>query len=122
MDVLTLTHGELPPSINAVHEVKWLFAGGKRIASIGYTKEAQRWQQPTQEPQWRVSERVQDFSDQQQGASGTPVPGKKAHVFQNQAANNNPGIDAQQPQGPASDHDWLKNDPANWARAAADRS
>lgn len=45
MDVLTLVYGELPPSINDVHEVKWVFAGGKRVASIGYTKSAQRWQQ-----------------------------------------------------------------------------
>ena len=44
-DVLTLVYDELPPSINDVHEVKWIFAGGKRVATIGYTKRAQQWQQ-----------------------------------------------------------------------------
>lgn len=45
VDVLTLTHEELPPSINRTHEVQWFRKGGKRMSTIGYSKEAQRWQQ-----------------------------------------------------------------------------
>lgn len=41
MHSLTVEYTELPPSDNAIRELKYSFAGGKRVTYIGYTKVAE---------------------------------------------------------------------------------